>query len=284
MGTFPSEDASNNVGVSLALRSFVEVGLGATSKWIASDLGGHRGVSQGARLRYHGGGTRGWSPEASHRPRACPGSSSPAQAGHRLRHRLAQSRLQDRLAQVAAPGSRRKTDPLPANRRHGWSGQPRHGLAVRRPPDHDRERDLGDGDLPSPDRGCPRPQALPTTTRGDSRCRSSRRSPSAEASTTTSMVRSTSRPRDGPSGPTACSGTWRTTWRAHRPAPPGTRCCSSPGTCRSAGPGSSTTTTRHGSWPAEGHSYLGTLLPITAARRQSRLTSRRTRPGLSTAR
>ena len=103
--------------------------------------------------------------------------------------------------------------------------------------------DLGQ-DLPAPDRGCPGHEPCRRRQERGSRSRSSKRSLSAEASTTTSMVRSTSRPREGLSGPTASSGTWRTTWRAHRPAPRGMRSCSSPGTCRSAGPGSSTT--RHG--------------------------------------
>ena len=38
IGTFISAEASNNIGISLALRSVVEIGIGATTKWISSDL------------------------------------------------------------------------------------------------------------------------------------------------------------------------------------------------------------------------------------------------------
>ena len=38
IGTFTATDASNNIGVSLALRSVVEVGIGATTKWISSKI------------------------------------------------------------------------------------------------------------------------------------------------------------------------------------------------------------------------------------------------------
>ena len=38
IGTFTATDASNNIGISLALRSVVEVGIGATTKWISSKI------------------------------------------------------------------------------------------------------------------------------------------------------------------------------------------------------------------------------------------------------
>ena len=38
IGTFTATEASNNIGVSLALRSVVEVGIGATTKWISSKI------------------------------------------------------------------------------------------------------------------------------------------------------------------------------------------------------------------------------------------------------
>ena len=38
IGTFTATDASNTIGVSLALRTVVEVGIGATTKWISSKI------------------------------------------------------------------------------------------------------------------------------------------------------------------------------------------------------------------------------------------------------
>ena len=51
-GTFTSADASNNIGISLALRSVVEVGLGATAKWISSVFDLERGREEGAARAY----------------------------------------------------------------------------------------------------------------------------------------------------------------------------------------------------------------------------------------
>ena len=190
VGTLPSADASNNVGVSLALRSFVEVGVGATSKWISSDFGGWEGSA-----RAHDYGIMAVAPvdgllkRLTGRELALGAHLGPRlDIGYGIAWHNRGSRIawRNRGSRIAA-----EDDPLPANRRQRMVGQPCRGLAIRCPPDHDRESDPGDGDLPPPDRGRPRSQAVPRTTRGDGRCRSSRRSPSAEASTTTSMGRST---------------------------------------------------------------------------------------------
>ena len=116
LGTSPSADASNNVGVSLALRSFVEVGVGATSKWISSDLGGWEGSARA--LDY---GIMAVAPVDGLLKRL---TGRELALGPHLQPRLdigygiAWHNRGSRISYSGVPGD----DPLPANRRHGWSG------------------------------------------------------------------------------------------------------------------------------------------------------------------
>ncbi len=112
LGTSPSADASNNIGVSLALRSFVEVGVGATSKWISSDLGGWEGS---ARAQDYG--IMAVAPVDGLLKRL---TGRELALGPHLQPRLDIGygiAWHNRGSRIAA-----EDDPLPANRRHGWSG------------------------------------------------------------------------------------------------------------------------------------------------------------------
>ena len=114
--TLDAWDASNNLGVSLALRSFLEVGVGATSKWISSDLGGTKGSA-----RAYDFGLIAVAPVTGILQRFT--GREPALSRH-LRPRLdigygiAWHNRGSRIAYTGMAGD----DPLPANRRHGWSG------------------------------------------------------------------------------------------------------------------------------------------------------------------
>ena len=116
MGTFTGTDAANNVGVSLALRSLVDVGVGATSKWISSDLGGIEGSA-----RAHDFGLMAVAPAARIMERL---TDRQLVLGRYLRPQLdigygvAWHNRGSRIAYSGVAGD----DPLPANRRHGWSG------------------------------------------------------------------------------------------------------------------------------------------------------------------
>ena len=117
--TFTSADASSSIGVSLALRSLVEVGVGATSKWISSDLGPTVGS---ARARAHDFGLLVVAPVAGVLKHF---TGRELAMGSHLRPRLdigygiAWHNRGSRIAYSGVAGD----DPLPANRRHGWSGR-----------------------------------------------------------------------------------------------------------------------------------------------------------------
>jgi hypothetical protein len=110
-GTFTSADASNNIGVSLALRSVVEIGIGATSKRISSSLGGRKGSAKAYDL-----GLMAVVPMVGIWERL---------TGQEL---ILNQHLQPKLnvgfgiAWQNRGGETIISDPLPANRRHGWSG------------------------------------------------------------------------------------------------------------------------------------------------------------------
>ncbi len=117
-GPLDAADTSNSLGVSLALRSFLEVGVGATSKWISSDLGGSKGSARAydygllaiapmtAILKRLTGRELALSPNLL--PRLDVGYGV---AWH------------NRGPRFAYTPSVTGDDPLPANRRHGWSGR-----------------------------------------------------------------------------------------------------------------------------------------------------------------
>ena len=114
--TYHPADTSNHLGVSLALRSIVEVGVGATSKWISSDLGLARGSARaydfglmavapltGILQRFAGR-------ELALTPHLRPQLD--------LGFGMAWHNRGPRFAWADGSG-----DPLPANRRHGWSSR-----------------------------------------------------------------------------------------------------------------------------------------------------------------
>ena len=117
VGTLTSADASNNVGVSLALKSLVEVGVGATSKWISSDLGPTVGSARGRAQDF---GLLVVAPVAGILKRFT--GREPALGSH-LRPRLDIGygiAWHNRGPDIVYTGAL-QPDPLPANRRHGWS-------------------------------------------------------------------------------------------------------------------------------------------------------------------
>ena len=116
-GTFNDADASNNIGVSLALRSVLEIGVGATSKRISSSLGGIKGSAKaydfglmavvpivGVWERLTG---RGITLNQHLRPQLNVGFGIT---------------WQNRGGETIIYPDVLFADPLPANRRHGWSG------------------------------------------------------------------------------------------------------------------------------------------------------------------
>ncbi len=115
-GTFNDVDASNNIGVSLALRSVVDLGIGATSKRISSSLGGKKGSAEAYDF-----GLMAVVPVVGVLERLTGWNFTLKQ---HLRPKLDvgfgvmwQNRG-DAMAYVDVVQS----DPLPANRRRGWSG------------------------------------------------------------------------------------------------------------------------------------------------------------------
>lgn len=124
--TFASADASNNIGISLALRSVVEIGVGYTTKWISSDLavvgaGLERDRWEGSARAYDFGlmavvpvvGVLGrftgkdFILRQHFRPKLDVGVGVA---------------WQNRGGATIAYIDGHQADPLPANRRHGWSG------------------------------------------------------------------------------------------------------------------------------------------------------------------
>ena len=126
LGTFTSAESSNNIGVSLALRSVVDIGVGATTKWISSDLavvgaGLERGRGEGAARAYDFGliaivPVVGVLEHLTGRELTL---------NQHLRPKLDVGvgvTWQNRGGEIIAPIPGNQADPLPANRRHGWSG------------------------------------------------------------------------------------------------------------------------------------------------------------------
>lgn len=129
--TFASAEASNNFGISLALRSVVEIGVGYTTKWISSDLAGigaglERDRWEGSARAYDFGlmavvpvvGVLGrftgkdFILRQHFRPKLDIG------VGVAWQNRGGETvKWQNRGGEIID-----FNDPLPANRRHGWSG------------------------------------------------------------------------------------------------------------------------------------------------------------------
>ena len=109
-------DVSSSLGVSLALRSFVEVGIGATSKWISFDLG-----ETEESVRAHDFGLMAVAPMAGMLQRF---TGRELALGQHFRPRLDIGygiAWHNRGPDIVYIGAL-QPDPLPANRRHGWSG------------------------------------------------------------------------------------------------------------------------------------------------------------------
>ncbi len=109
-------DACNSLGVSLALRSFLEVGVGATSKWISVEFGGTRET-----VRAHDFGLMAVAPMAGMLQRF---TGREIALGQHFRPRLDIGygiAWHNRGPDIVYTGAL-QPDPLPANRRHGWSG------------------------------------------------------------------------------------------------------------------------------------------------------------------
>ncbi|MCY3738147.1 MAG: hypothetical protein OXG13_17210 [Gemmatimonadaceae bacterium] len=111
-------DTSNNLGVSLALRSFVQVGVGATSKWVSSDRGGSKGSA-----RAHDVGLMVVAPLTAILERLTgvelalsPSLLPRLEVGYGIA-------WHNRGPRFAYTPSVTGDDPLPANRRNGWSGR-----------------------------------------------------------------------------------------------------------------------------------------------------------------
>jgi hypothetical protein len=109
-------DACNSLGVSLALRSFLEVGVGATTKWVSFGLGETR-----ESTRAHDFGLMAVAPVDGMLERF---TGRALALGPHLRPRLdigygvAWHNHGAGFVRIGAWPA----DPLPANRRHGWSG------------------------------------------------------------------------------------------------------------------------------------------------------------------
>lgn len=122
--TDESADASNNLGISLALRSVVEIGVGYTTKWISFDLAVVGGGLERARgkvsARAYDFGLMAVVPLVGVLERL---TGRELTLHQHLRPKLDigvgvawQNRGGETIAYAYI------NDPLPANRRHGWSG------------------------------------------------------------------------------------------------------------------------------------------------------------------
>lgn len=114
---FTSAEASNNIGVSLALRSVVELGIGATSKQISSNLGDKKGSAKAYDF-----GLMAIVPVVGVWERLTGREFTLIQ---RLRPKLDVGlgvTWQNRGGEPIRYTDVLFADPLPANRRHGWSG------------------------------------------------------------------------------------------------------------------------------------------------------------------
>lgn len=125
IGTSTSAEASNNIGVSLALRSVVDIGVGATTKWISSNLGQgmglERGRAKGAAQAYDFG-FMAVVPMVGILERL---TGRELTLYQRLRPQLDVGfgvTWQNRGGGTISYIDLIQADPLPANRRHGWSG------------------------------------------------------------------------------------------------------------------------------------------------------------------
>lgn len=124
--TFASADVSNNLGVSLAWRSVVEIGVGYTTKWISSDLavigaGLERNRAEGTARAYDLG-FMAVVPVVGVLERF---TGRELTLSQHLRPKLDVGvgvAWQNRGGETIAYINGNQTDPLPANRRHGWSG------------------------------------------------------------------------------------------------------------------------------------------------------------------
>ena len=122
--TFTFAESSNNIGVSLALRSVVDIGVGATTKWISSDLAG-TGLDIGEAwrtARAYDFGLMAVVPVVGVLERL---TGRELTLHQHLRPKLDVGvgvAWQNRGGETIAYINGNQTDPLPANRRHGWSG------------------------------------------------------------------------------------------------------------------------------------------------------------------
>lgn len=124
--TFASVEASNNFGISLAFRSVVEVGVGYTTKRISSDLGSlgaglEWGKAEGSAKAYDFG-LMAVVPVVGVLERF---TGKDFILRQHLRPKLDVGvgvAWQNRGGEIIAYINGNQADPLPANRRHGWSG------------------------------------------------------------------------------------------------------------------------------------------------------------------
>lgn len=140
-------DACNSLGVSLALRSFLEVGVGATTKWVSF---GHGETRESTRA--HDFGLMAVAPVDGMLERF---TGRALALGPHLRPRLDIGygvAWHNRGAGFVRIGAGRSSAGEQTAR---LVGQPGNGLALGCPPAHDRESDLCPGDLPAPDRRRP---------------------------------------------------------------------------------------------------------------------------------
>ena len=126
LGTFTSAESSNNVGVSLALRSVVDIGVGYTTKWISSDLGSlgaglEWGKAEGSAKAYDFG-LMAVVPVVGVLERFT-GKDFILRQHFRPKLDIGVGvAWQNRGGEIIAYINGDQADPLPANRRHGWSG------------------------------------------------------------------------------------------------------------------------------------------------------------------
>lgn len=120
IGTFTSAEASNNIGISLGLRSVVEVGIGATTKWISSDLPPvmFGGAANGSARAYDLG-LIAVVPVVGVWERLIGREFKPFQPKLNVGFGIT---WQNRGGEPIRYTDVLFADPLPTNRRHGWSG------------------------------------------------------------------------------------------------------------------------------------------------------------------